>query len=175
MKLAVTVSNTSDCVVTVSRPLIAAKSQLGQAVATHLHKGCAVGLFGNMKRANDLRAGLPTLVETALKDRAESAQQQVDQQDAQQQAAAAEREQVFIQALQASAANVTPAMLDPVVGMRFEDYVDICRRAAGHTIEEPGVVALAATHGIDAAAWSEAYRGWNERIEQEMALASHFV
>jgi hypothetical protein len=141
----------------------------------HRIEEATLGFLKDIRRVNDLRASLPGLVDNAIKGQAQSAQQQVDQQSAMDQAAAAEREQVLTPALAASAANVTPEMLQPVAGMRFEDYVEVCRRAAGHTVEEPGVAALAATHGIDAAAWAEAYRGWNERIESEMSLASHFV
>ena len=134
-----------------------------------------MGFLKDIRRVNDLRASLPALVDNAIKGQAQSAQQQVDQRSALDQAAAAEREQVLTPVLAASAANVTPEMLQPVGGMGFEVYVEVCRQAAGHSVEEPGVLALAATHGIDAVAWAEAYRGWNARIESEMALASHFV
>jgi len=134
-----------------------------------------VGFFKEMKQASRLLASAPGLVSNALQGQAQSADLQVDQQTAIRQAATAERERVFTSALMASAQNVTPQMLEPLGGMAFDDYVGVCRRGAGHAMDDPGVLALASQHGIDAATWQAAYSGWNERITREPSLASHFV
>lgn len=129
-----------------------------------------MGLFKGGKPS-----GLANLIETAMQGQAQSAQVQVDQQTAERQAATAEREQAFAPMLRASAEKVTPEILQPVAGLEFEQFVDVCRRGAGHTRDDPEVLALAAAHGVDAASWAEALRGWNERIGRENALASQFA
>jgi hypothetical protein len=120
-------------------------------------------------------SGLANLIETAMQGQAQSAQLQVDQQTAERQATTTERDQAFAPILQASAEKVTPEILEPVAGLKFEQFVDVCQRGAAHTRDDPKVLALAAAHGVDAASWAEAFRGWNERIGRENSLASKFA
>lgn len=68
----------------------------------------------------------------------------------------------------------TRADIEPIAGVSLELYASIVRSIAmvNHDVSMLGP--MAALHGVDAAAWSQARSGWNHRIATDQTVTVLF-
>ena len=64
---------------------------------------------------------------------------------------------------------------EPIEGVSLEQYAQITKSAADAGItDEDGVLAHAEEHGVAGSAFRAAMAGWNERMQQSMAVGQRF-
>ncbi len=59
-----------------------------------------------------------------------------------------------------------PELLAPIEGVTVETYAQIAARQA-QGLDQAGLVALVAQHGLDLATWEKASSGWNDRMSKD--------
>ena len=64
--------------------------------------------------------------------------------------------------------------IDPIAGVSLELYARIVRSIAMMNHDVSMLGPMAALHGVDAAAWSQARSGWNRRIAGDEAITVLF-
>jgi hypothetical protein len=120
-----------------------------------------MGLFKQMKQMKDVMAEAPDLVRSSMEM------------------------QQAMQAAPAPAAGAAPggaaggpatALDDETIGnVSLARYAEICRIGTERGVTDlPGVAAVAAEHGVNAADWDVAVNGWNARFAHDTAAAMRF-
>src|SRR5579859_7354115 len=66
------------------------------------------------------------------------------------------------------------ADFEPIAGVSLDQYVAVSKGVAAYGYDQSKLVDVAAAEGIAAVAWDMAYRGWNERIQRNPAVAQRF-
>ncbi len=120
-----------------------------------------MGIFKGLKDMKDMVHAAPEMLSQA-QTMATNAQQM-----GQAQAAAGQAQMTAFN-------TVNPADLVPIAGVPLEAYAKVVKQAAASGSTEAVMTALAGAQGIDAAAWAEAYAGWNARMQGNVGLAGHF-
>jgi hypothetical protein len=126
-----------------------------------------MGMFKRMKDMKDMIEAAPGMVAQA---------QQLGVQ-AQQMAAA---QQAAHQAQAMRAASTQPgsaeagADLEPIAGVSIEEFAAVSKGVAAFGYDPTKLPEIAASRGIQTAAWQTAHQGWNERIKQNRAVAQRF-
>jgi hypothetical protein len=93
------------------------------------------------------------------------------------QAYAAAQQQMAAQQMAATAAapvDTSGPDFQPIEGVSLELYVSICKGIAAAGNDQSQGPALAAAHGISAAAWESASAGWPARMTQNRAIGQQF-
>lgn len=63
----------------------------------------------------------------------------------------------------------------PIAGISLEEYARVAKIGSTQGVtDEAGMAAVARAEGLDPAAWSEAAKGWMERMGQNMAVGQRF-
>lgn len=123
-----------------------------------------MGMLRRMKDMKDMIEAAPGMVAQA---------QQLGAQ-AQQMAAAQQA------AYQAQAAGAQPggaetgADFEPIAGVSIEEFAAVSKGVAAFGYDPTKLPEIAASKGIEAAAWQTAHQGWNERIRRNRAVAQRF-
>lgn len=118
-----------------------------------------MGLFKSIKDMKDLAAAAPGMVDQAQMMQANAAQMQ----QAMAQAAAYNTPQ-----------TASPELLAPIAGVTVEQYVAVVKGIAAYNYDQNMLPTVAASHGIDRAAWETAAAGFNARVTSSPAFAQHF-
>ena len=119
-----------------------------------------MGMFKRMKDMKDMIDAAPGMVAHA------------------QQMAAAQ--QAAYQAQAVRAAGTQPggaeagADFEPIAGVSIEEFVAVSKGVAAFGYDPAKLPEIAASRGIQPAAWQTAHQGWNERIKQNRAVAQRF-
>ncbi len=76
----------------------------------------------------------------------------------------------------AAAGDLAPQAggLDPIAGVDLAVYAGIVKAIAPHNYDQSLLPALAAEAGVDAESWQLAHDGWNQRIQNDPAVARAF-
>lgn len=123
-----------------------------------------MGMFKRMKDMKDMVEAAPGMVAQAQQLSAQAQQMAVAQQAA----------------MQAQAGGVPPgsapagADFGPIGGVSLEQFAAVSKGVAAYGYDASKLVEVAASQGIAASAWDTAYRGWNERIQRNRAVAQRF-
>ena len=126
--------------------------------------------MGMLKRMKDMR----DMVEAAP-----GMMQQAQQLGAQAQEMAAAQQAAY-QAQAVRAAGTQPggaeagADFEPIAGVSIEEFVAVSKGVAAFGYDPAKLPEIAASRGIQPAAWQTAHQGWNERIKQNRAVAQRF-
>jgi hypothetical protein len=126
-----------------------------------------MGMFKRMKDMKDMIEAAPGMV----------AQAQHLGVQAQQMAAA---QQAAYQAQAMRAAGTLPgsaeagADLEPIAGVSIEEFATVSKGVAAFGYDPAKLPEIAASRGIQPAAWPTAHQGWHERIRQNRAVAQRF-
>ena len=122
-----------------------------------------MGMLKRMKDMRDMVEAAPGMVAQA---------QQLGAQ-AQQMAAA---QQAAYQSQAGGYPGAAPAGADfePIAGVSLDQYAAVSKGVAAYGYDQSKLVDVAASKGIAAFAWDTAYRGWNERIQRNPAVAQRF-
>jgi hypothetical protein len=67
-----------------------------------------------------------------------------------------------------------PGGLDPIAGVDLAVYAGIVKAIAPHNYDQSLLPAIAAEAGVDAESWQLAHDGWNQRIQNDPAVARAF-
>jgi uncharacterized membrane protein YdfJ with MMPL/SSD domain len=136
------------------------------------HQEAQVGfLKKSMKDMKTMVGAAPGMIEQANQMAAQAQQMQ-------------QAQQAQVAQMQAMQAGPTipdgDPRLAPIAGVTLEQYAAISKAAATQGAAHVGsddnsLVGLALARGVEsAAAWQEAYGGWNARMQGDMQLATHF-
>ena len=120
----------------------------------------------SMKDMKTMVGAAPGLIEQAQQMQAQAAQMQ------QAQAAQAAQAQAMM-----SGTTIPPGdpRLEPIAGVTLEKYAEVSKAAALQGADEAGLVGLALARGVESPqAWTDAYQGWNARMQGDMQLATQF-
>ena len=127
-----------------------------------------MGLFKQMKDMKDMVAAAPGLIDQSQQLAANAQAMQANQQAAAYQQAAAH------QAAAAGQLAPQPGGLDAIAGVSLQQYAVIVKAIAPLNYDQSALPGIAASHGIDGAAWQQAHDGWNARIQGDPAVARAF-
>jgi hypothetical protein len=78
------------------------------------------------------------------------------------------------QAAAAGTLSPQPGGLDAIAGVELGVYAQIVKAIAPHNYDQSLLPGIAADAGVDADAWRQAHAGWNERIQNDPAVARAF-
>jgi len=125
----------------------------------------------SMKDMKTMVGAAPGLIEQA-----NQLQAQAQQMQAANQAQASRSDAAHAEAMMAG--TTIPAgdpRLEPIAGVTLEKYAEVSKAAALQGADEAGLVGLALARGVESPeAWTEAYQGWNARMQGDMQLATQF-
>jgi hypothetical protein len=127
-----------------------------------------MGILKSMKDMKQMVAAAPAMIDQAQVLQAQAAQMQA----AQAQAAQAQAAAAF--ASHPSTPGLTPDLLTPVAGVTVEQYVAVVKGIAAYNYDQAMLPSVAASHGIDRAAWDTAAAEFNVRVTSSPAFAQHF-
>ena len=129
-----------------------------------------MGMLKRMKDMRDMVEAAPGMVAQAQQLGAQAQQMAAAQQ------AAAAAQQAAQQAQAGGYPGAAPAGADfePIAGVSLDQYVAVSKGVAAYGYDQSKLVDVAASQGIAAFAWDTAYRGWNERIQRNHAVAQRF-
>ena len=129
-----------------------------------------MGMLKRMKDMRDMVEAAPGMVAQAQQLGAQAQQMAAAQQ------AAAAAQQAAYQAQAGGYPGAAPAGADfePIAGVSLDQYVAVSKGVAAYGYDQSKLVDVAASQGIEAFAWDTAYRGWNERIQRNPAVAQRF-
>jgi len=137
-------------------------------------------MLKRMKDMRDMIEAAPGVVQQAQQLGAQAQQMAVAQQaamQAQYQAGAypgAANQGAPYQGAANQGAAPAGADFEPVAGVSLDQYVAVSKGVAAYGYDQSKLVDVAAAEGIAASAWDLAYRGWNERIQRNPAVAQRF-
>jgi hypothetical protein len=133
-----------------------------------------MGVFRQMKDMKDMVAAAPEMVAQARQIGAQ-AQEMAAAQQAALQAQQAAAWQAQAQAYQApgSFAQDGPEY-EPIAGVSLEQYARVSKGVAAFGYDQAKLPEVAASHGIAAMDWADAFAGWNQRIKANPAVAKQF-
>jgi len=124
-------------------------------------------MFRRMKDMKDMIEAAPGMVAQAQELGAQA-----------QQMAAAQQAAYQAQAVQAAGTQAggaeAGADLEPIAGVSIEEFAAVSKGVAAFGYDPAKLPEIAASRGIEAAAWQAAHQGWNERIKQSRAVAKRF-
>ena len=118
-------------------------------------------LFKGLSEMKDMVEAAPGLIESA-NQMAASAQAN----------AAAFQQQV--PGTIAPPAEPQPANLDPIAGVSLELYAQIAKDLAAVGYDQARAPGVAAKHGVSAANWDLAQKGWDDRIRSDRGVGVKF-
>jgi hypothetical protein len=72
------------------------------------------------------------------------------------------------------AAGTTGADFEPIAGVALDQFTAVSKGVAAYGYDAARLPEIAASKGIDAFSWDQAYRGWNDRIKANPAVAQRF-
>jgi hypothetical protein len=78
------------------------------------------------------------------------------------------------QAAAAGSLASRPGGLEPIAGVDLGAYARIVKAIAPHNYDQALLPGIAAEAGVDADAWQLAHDGWNQRIQNDPAVARAF-
>lgn len=78
------------------------------------------------------------------------------------------------QAAAAGALVSQPGGLEPIAGVDLGAYARIVKAIAPHNYDQSLLPGIAAEAGVDGEAWQAAHDGWNQRIQNDPAVARAF-
>ena len=134
-----------------------------------------MGMLKRMKDMRDMIEAAPGMVQQAQQLGAQAQQMAAAQQAAMQ---AQYQAGAYPGAANQGAANqgAAPAGADfePIAGVSLDQYVAVSKGVAAYGYDQSKLVDVAAAEGIAAPSWDLAYRGWNERIQRNPAVAQRF-
>jgi len=126
-----------------------------------------MGMFRRMKDMKDMIEAAPGMVAQAQELGAQA-----------QQMAAAQQAAYQAQAVQAAGTQAggaeAGADLEPIAGVSIEEFAAVSKGVAAFGYDPAKLPEIAASRGIQAAAWQTAHQGWNERIKRNRAVARQF-
>jgi hypothetical protein len=128
-----------------------------------------MGLFKSFKDMKDMAAAAPAMIDQAQVMQANAMQMQ---QAMAHQAAAAQ--QAAYAAGGPVPAGLSPELTAPIAGVSVEQYVAVVKGIAAYNYDQSMLPTVAASHGIDRAAWEQAAAGFNARVTSSPAFAQHF-
>jgi len=135
-----------------------------------------MGMMKRMKDMKDMVNAAPGIMQQAqeMQQQAQQMGAQAQQYAAAQQAAAqAQYAAAQGQFAQPGAAPTGPDF-EPVAGVSLELFAAISKGVAAYNYDAAKLPEIAASKGVDAGAWDQASRGWNERIKANPAVAQRF-
>jgi hypothetical protein len=91
-----------------------------------------------------------------------------------QQMAAAQQAAYRAQAMRAAGTQPGGADLEPIAGVSIEEFAAVSKGVAALGYDPTKLPEIAASRGIQSAAWQTAHLGWNERIKQDRSVAQRF-
>jgi len=123
-----------------------------------------MGIFKQLKDARNVMAAAPGMIA------------QAQQMSATAQAYAAAQQQAYGIGPGGQAIGVPDGdpRLAPIAGVDLPLYCRISKAAATQGLDRAGLIAKAATYGVDAASWTEAAAGWPARMHGDTQLAVHY-
>jgi len=129
-----------------------------------------MGMLKRMKDMRDMVEAAPGMVAQAQQLGAQAQQMAAAQQ------AAAAAQQAAYQSQAGGYPGAAPAGADfePIAGVSLDQYAAVSKGVAAYGYDQSKLVDVAASKGIAAFAWDTAYRGWNERIQRNHAVAQRF-
>lgn len=127
-----------------------------------------MGAFKRMKDMKDMLNAAPDMVAQARQLGA-----QAQEMAAAQQAAVQAQQQQAAAAAYATGAASGPDF-GPIAGVALDRYVAVSKGVAQYGYDQAKLPEVAASHGISAADWDEAFQGWNDRIKANPAVAQRF-
>ena len=139
-----------------------------------------MGMLKRMKDMRDMVEAAPGMVQQAQQLGAQAQQMAAAQQaamQAQYQAGGyqgATNQGVPNQGVPNQGAAPGGADFEPIAGVSLDQYVAVSKGVAAYGYDQSKLVDVAAAEGIAAVAWDMAYRGWNERIQRNPAVAQRF-
>jgi hypothetical protein len=122
-----------------------------------------MGLFKQMKQMKDVMNEAPDLVRSSM--------------EMQQAMQAAPPPAATAGAAPGGVAGgaATPLDDETIGNVSLARYAEICRTGTERGVTDlPGVAAIAAEHGVNAADWDVAVNGWNSRFTHDTAAAMRF-
>ena len=126
-----------------------------------------MGMLKRMKDMKDMIEAAPGMVAQAQQLGAQA-----------QQMAAAQQAAYQAQAARAPGAQPggaeTGADFEPIAGVSIEEFAAVSKGVAAFGYDPTKLPEIAASKGIEAAAWQTAHQGWNERIKRNRAVAQRF-
>ena len=126
-----------------------------------------MGMFKRMKDMKDMIEAAPGMVAQAQQLGAQAQQMAAAQQ------AAYQAQAVLAGGAQPGAAGVG-ADFEPIAGVSIEEFAAVSKGVAAFGYDPAKLPEIAASRGIEAAAWQAAHQSWNERIKQNRAVAMRF-
>ena len=129
-----------------------------------------MGMLKRMKDMRDMVEAAPGMVAQAQQLGAQAQQMAA----AQQAAAAAQHAAYQAQAGGYPGAAPAGADFEPIAGVSLDQYAAVSKGVAAYGYDQSKLVQITASKGIDELDWEAAFRGWNERIKRNPAVAQRF-
>ena len=129
-----------------------------------------MGMLKRMKDMRDMVEAAPGMIQQAQQLGAQAQQMAAAQQAAMQ----AQYQAGPYQGAANQGAAPAGADFEPIAGVSLDQYVAVSKGVAAYGYDQAKLVDVAAAEGIAASAWDLAYRGWNERIQGNPAVAQRF-
>jgi hypothetical protein len=126
-----------------------------------------MGMFKQMKDMKQMVEAAPGMVAQAQQMGAQAQQMAMAQQAA-------------MQAQMAQAGGMPPGAaptgpdFEPIANVSLDLFVAISKGVAAFNYDQSKLADVAASHGVSAADWDDASRGWNERIKANPAVGQRF-
>jgi hypothetical protein len=147
-----------------------------------------MGIFKQMKDMKDMVGAAPEMVAQARLLGAQAQEMAAAQQAAQQlaqQSAFQAQQSAAGQAYQGSFAQDAldgqlqdgpqyGTLYEPIAGVSLEQYARVSKGVAAYNYDQAKLPVVAASFGIAEVDWDDAYRGWNDRIKANPAVAKQF-
>jgi hypothetical protein len=132
-----------------------------------------MGMMKRMKDMRDMVNAAPDMIAQAQQMGAQAQEMAAAQQ------AAAQARMAAYQAQQGGGFNAPGAApagpdFEPIAGVSLEQFAAISKGVAAYNYDASKLVDVAASKGVDAAAWETAHVGWNDRIKANPAVAQRF-
>jgi hypothetical protein len=121
--------------------------------------------MGMLKRARDMKHML---------NAAPSMVQQAQQLSAQAQQMATAQQRLQGQGGGTAGGGTAGADFEPISGVALDQFAAVSKSVAAYSYDAARLPEIAASKGIDAFSWDQAYRGWNGRIKANPAVAQRF-
>ena len=129
-----------------------------------------MGMMKRMKDMRDMVNAAPDMIQQAHQLGAQAQQMAAAQQAAMQAQYGAAQAQVGGMPGQAPAGPD----FEPIAGVSLEQFAAISKGVAAFNYDQSKLPEIAESKGVQAAAWDEASRGWNDRIKANPAVAQRF-
>jgi hypothetical protein len=130
-------------------------------------RGNPMGMLNRMKDMKDMAEAAPGMVAQAQQLGAQA-----------QQMAAAQLAAYQTLAAQAAGAQLrgaeAEADFEPIAGVPIEAFAAVSKGVAAFGYDPARLPEIAASRGIQVAAWQTAHQGWNDRIKRNRAVAQRF-